>query len=86
MVHSQVKTSPKNHLPQKVSSEIQSWIKWHSSMPNNIFIVSSTTFMKMFKYKSDFVLSIIYSKQSKNILYVFDDWCMFIGVSLVAHW
>ena len=42
-------------------------------MPNNIFIVSSTTFMKMFKYKSDFVLSIIYSKQSKNILYVFDD-------------
>ena len=62
MVHLQVKTSPKHRVPQEVSSEIQSWIKWHSSMPNNVFIVASTTFMKMFKYGSDFVLSIIYSK------------------------
>ena len=67
MVPSKVKTSPKHHLPQEVSSEIQSWIKWHSSMPNNVFIIASITLMKMFKYESDFVLSIIYSNQSKNI-------------------
>lgn len=75
MVHSCMKTYPKNHLPQKFPLKFRAELNDIPLCSINIFITAPTTFMKIFRYVPYFCL-IIYSKQRIYDMYLITSACL----------